>query len=80
MAFYLTEIGDALFTRAVGVLKRSMICDEIVSLNEEVTGTLRISCLPTFAKLHIFPGYQNLNLIILMWILFWIYSNLKSHQ
>lgn len=29
--------------------------NEIVSLNEEVTGTLRISCLPTFAKLHIFP-------------------------
>lgn len=53
---HLTEIGDALFTRAVGVLEAlNDMRDEIVSLNEGVTGTLRISCLPTFAKLHIFP-------------------------
>lgn len=53
---YLTETGDALFTRAVGVLEAlNAMRDEVVSLNEKVSGTLRISCLPTFAKLHIFP-------------------------
>lgn len=53
---HLTEAGEALFTRAVRVLEAlNDMRDEIISLNEEVTGTLRVSCLPTFAKLHIFP-------------------------
>jgi len=71
-----------LFTRAVGVLEAlNDMRNKIVSLNEEVTGTLRISCLPSFVKLHFSPGYQNLNRIILMWILFWILqSSLKPHQ
>ena len=53
---HLTETGSALFTRAVGVLEAlNDMRDEIVSLNEDVSGTLRLSCLPTFAKLHILP-------------------------
>ncbi len=69
---HLTEVGDALFNRAVGVLEELKdMRDEIVSLNEAVTGTLRISCLPTFAKLHIFPWlpefktrYPDVNLVL----------------
>jgi len=60
---YLTETGNALFIRAVAILESLKdMSAEIVAINKEVRGTLRISCLPTFAKLHIFPWLSQFKL------------------
>src|SRR5471030_169208 len=52
----LTDSGEALFERSVNILDAlSDMHSEIVSLDKEYRGILRVSCLPTFAKLHILP-------------------------
>ncbi|EGT3611537.1 LysR family transcriptional regulator [Morganella morganii] len=69
---HLTEAGNVVFNRAVHILKSlNDVRNEVFALNEELVGTLCISCLPTFAKLHIFPWlsefkfrYPEVNLVL----------------
>jgi DNA-binding transcriptional LysR family regulator len=61
-ALSLTEAGEALFMRAVGILDAlSDMHAEIVSMSDSLQGVLRISCLPTFGKLHILPWLPQLS-------------------
>lgn len=58
----LTETGDALFARAVGILDAlTDMHAEISSLSNSLQGVLRVSCLPTFGKLHILPWLPELH-------------------
>jgi DNA-binding transcriptional LysR family regulator len=68
----LTDAGEALFQRSVSILNAlSDMHGEIVSWGKELKGVLRISCLPTFAKLHILPwlstfqhDYPDINIVL----------------
>ncbi|HBE9177304.1 LysR family transcriptional regulator [Serratia fonticola] len=52
----LTDAGEALYLRSIKILDAlSDMYSEIGSMNTGLKGILRVSCLPTFAKLHIFP-------------------------
>lgn len=52
----LTDAGEALFKRATHILDELHdVHNEIGSFHQKFKGVLRISCFPTFAKLHIFP-------------------------
>ncbi|QEL57477.1 LysR family transcriptional regulator [Chromobacterium paludis] len=60
-ALMLTEAGEALFARGVNVLDTlTDIHNEIIALSDSMYGTLRISCLPTFGKLHVLPWLADL--------------------
>ncbi len=51
-----TDAGSVLFERAVKILHDiSDARDEVVSLESDVRGQLRVSCLPAFARRHIIP-------------------------
>jgi len=57
----LTDTGEALFMRAVGILDAlTDMHAEIGSLSNSLHGVLRVSCLPTFGKLHILPWLPEL--------------------
>ena len=57
----LTDTGEALFMRAVGILDAlTDMHAEISSLSDSLQGVLRVSCLPTFGKLHILPWLPEL--------------------
>ncbi|MFT4020174.1 MAG: LysR family transcriptional regulator [Acinetobacter sp.] len=56
----LTDIGETLYQRAMNILDElSDMHKEIISLNTSSQGTLRISCLPTFAKIYILSNLKN---------------------
>ncbi|MBP4046943.1 LysR family transcriptional regulator [Chromobacterium violaceum] len=60
-ALLLTEAGETLFARGVSVLEAlTDIHNEVIALSDSMYGTLRISCLPTFGKLHVLPWLANL--------------------
>lgn len=51
-----TDAGSVLFERAVKILHDiSDARDEVVSLESDVRGLLRVSCLPAFGRRHILP-------------------------
>jgi len=56
-----TETGEALFKRAEKVLNElNDMYSEISSISNSLEGTLRISCFPTFGKLHIIPWLTSM--------------------
>jgi DNA-binding transcriptional LysR family regulator len=60
-ALELTEAGRVLFLRSVNILRGLADAkSEAISLRHDVTGLIRISCLPTFGKKHIIPHLPEL--------------------
>jgi DNA-binding transcriptional LysR family regulator len=60
-ALELTEAGRVLFLRSENILRDLANAKrEAISLRHEVTGLIRVSCLPTFGKKHIIPHLSEL--------------------
>ena len=60
-ALALTDPGEMLLARAQDVINRLIDTrSEIGALDETPSGILRISCLPTFGRLHILPVVEKL--------------------
>lgn len=60
-ALTLTDAGTKLLGRARDVINRLIDArSEIGTLDETPTGMLRVSCLPTFGRLHVLPIVANL--------------------
>lgn len=60
-ALELTEAGRILFLRSESILRDLASAKaEATSLRHEVTGIVRISCLPTFGKKHVVPHLPEL--------------------
>ncbi|KAA3519709.1 LysR family transcriptional regulator [Agrobacterium vitis] len=60
-ALMLTDVGEVLVARAEVILNElNAMRVEIKSIKDNLDGPLRISCLPTFGKLHILPWLPKL--------------------
>lgn len=60
-ALVLTDAGELLFERAVKILQDMADArDELISMERNVTGVLRVSCLPAFGRRHVVPHLSSL--------------------